>query len=603
MHLSLPTRLLLGAVVTLAAGFQQSSTPAVSTDRYLEYVRYLSGSELEGRGNGTEELNVAAEYLAAEFQALGLAPAGEAGSWFQTFEVTTDTRIGPESTLTLGNRVVQTDQFSAVRFSANTVVDAPLVFVGYGITAPEMHWDDYRDVDVTGKVVVAFRHEPQEKIPESPFDGTEFTTHASLINKAVNAKQHGASGILFVMDPNNHAPDEEKIAETARQSETEDSGIAAAYVALEPMRAFFANAGFDLSTVQQEIDTNLESRSFELDGSSVRIATDVARVRRPVRNVLGAVRGSDPTLRNEWIVVGAHYDHLGLDGEFSLDPNGDGQIHHGADDNASGTAGVLELARIAMARQAELERSVLFMTFAAEEIGLLGSSYFVNHPTVAAEDIVAMINLDMIGRIRNDRVFVSGVGTSPDFAPMLDELTQGGPLGLDFSESGMGASDHMSFNVKHIPVLFFFSGLHGDYHRPTDTADKINADGAATVLGLVYRVLDRLAEEPDRPLYTEVDEPRPLTGSGGGYGPYFGSVPDFRDDLGGVLFADITPGSPAAHAGLAAGDLLVEFAGKPIGNLYDFTYALQAQSPGDVVNVVVIREEERISAEVKLEAR
>jgi Peptidase family M28/PDZ domain len=585
------------------APLQVRPVEGISPDRYLDHVRFLASPELAGRGNGTEGLEEAGDYLAGEFAAMGLEPAGDDGSWFQTFEVTTGTRIGDGNALTLDGTALDPVRFAPMRFSSSAEIHAPLVFVGYGITAPEMHWDDYQGVDVTGRIVVAFRHEPQENIPESPFNGTESTTHASFRNKAVNARQHGAAGILFLMDPNHHSPQEEEIQKTAQGTETGDSGIAAAYVSMDPLLSLFAREGFDLSEAQMEIDTQLVSRSFELPDVEADLVTDVVREHAPVRNVLAAVRGSDPVLRNEWVVAGAHYDHLGTDGEFSLDPAGEGKIHYGADDNASGTSGILELASVASANRDMLERSILFMGFAGEEIGLLGSSYFVNNPTIPIDEIVAMINLDMIGRIQNDHIYVSGTGTSPMFPDLVDEQADGTGLALDFSESGIGGSDHMSFTLKDIPVLFFFSGLHSDYHRPTDTADKINAEGAARVLTLVYRVLDRLAEVPQRPLYTEVDTPRPITGSGGGYGPYFGSVPDFRDDLGGVLFADITPGSPADDAGLRRGDLLVEFADKTIENLYDFTYALQAQAPGDVVTVVVVRDGERITADVTLEER
>jgi len=243
------------------------------------------------------------------------------------------------------------------------------------------------------------------------------------------------------------------------------------------------------------------------------------------------------------------------------------------------------------------------MAFAGEEVGLRGSSHFVAEPTIDIENAVAMLNLDMIGRLRDDHVYVSGVGTSPDFMEALEQVSEPIGLSLDYSDSGMGASDHMSFNIKKIPVLFFFSGLHSDYHRPSDTADKINADGARKVLMLAYQMLGRLAGPVERPLYTEVSEPRPVTGSGGGYGPYFGSIPDFRDDLGGVLFADISPASPADDAGFRAGDLMVEFNGKQIQNLYDFTYALQAETPGNTVTVVVERDGEPVAAEVTLGTR
>ena len=505
--------------------------------------------------------------------------------------------------LSVNGSFVRVRTFSAVRFSTPAEVAGSLVFVGYGITAPEMHWDDYSTVDVTGKIVVVFRHEPQENDENSPFNGTEFTTHASLMNKAINAKQHGAAGVILIMDPNNHGPDEEEIRSTAEGTTTDDSGIAVAYVRMEPVLSQFDQAGFDLGQLQTEIDTQLESRSFEFSDAAVRLTTDVARIHKPVRNVVAAIDGSDPALRDEWVIAGAHYDHLGRDGEFSLERDGNGQIHHGADDNASGTAGILELARIASANRESLKRSVLFIGFAGEEVGLRGSSHFVAEPTIDIENAVAMINLDMIGRLRDNRIFVSGVGTSPNFAASLERFNESVGLRLDYSDSGMGASDHMSFNIKRIPVLFFFSGLHSDYHKPSDTAEKIDAEGAGKVLMLAYQMIDVLANERDRPLYTEVVEPRPVTGSGGGYGPYFGSIPDFRDDLDGVMFADINPGSPAATAGFTAGDIMVDFNGKRIQNLYDFTYALRAQQPGDTITIVVRRNGEQITAEVTLEAR
>jgi hypothetical protein len=281
-----------------------------------------------------------------------------------------------------------------------------------------------------------------------------------------------------------------------------------------------------------------------------------------------------------------------------------GQVHHGADDNASGTAGVLELARLAAKSKHQWKRSVLFMTFAGEEIGLLGSAYFANHPLIPLTNITAMFNMDMIGRLTNDRLFVGGVGTSPTFRPWLEEFNRAVHFQLDYSDSGYSASDHMSFNAKKIPVLFFFSGLHSDYHKPSDTYEKINAAGAVKVLSLVYVMTDKLASDTQHLQYTEVQQPRqPAAGSGGGYGPYFGSVPDFRDDLKGVLFADVRNDSPAAKAGLKQGDLMVQFDGKPIENLYDFTYALNTKKVGDVVVVVVKRNGQELKVDVTLEAR
>jgi aminopeptidase YwaD len=574
----------------------------LSASRYFEHVKFLSSDEMKGRGDGSPELDKAADYIASQFRTLGLRPMGDDNTYFQKFQLTTGAALGPNNELQLnGDKLKINDDFVPITFSDTARFDGPLVFVGYGITAPELHYDDYEGISANGKIVVVLRHEPQESDPHSPFEGTNFTRHASFVSKAINAKQHGAQGIVFITDLNH---EDEQVGSATRTEETDDLGIPAVHAKRAPLLNLFKSAGKDVAAIQKKIDADLKPQSFDLPDSRARISTDVIRTRKTVENVLAGIPGSDPALQNEWVVVGAHYDHLGLGDRNSLAPSQIGQIHHGADDNASGTSGVLEVARLAAKNKSQWKRSVLFLTFAGEELGLLGSSQFVNHPTVPLNNVIGMINMDMIGRLNNDRLFVGGVGTSPNFKPWLDEFNQTVHLQLDYSDSGYGASDHMSFNAKKIPVLFFFSGLHTDYHKPTDTYDKINAAGAVKVLSLVYMMADRMASEAKRLQYTEVQQPKPASaGSGGGYGPYFGSVPDFRDDLKGVLFADVQNNSPAAKAGLKQGDLLVEFDGKPVQNLYDFTYALRAKKAGDVVGVVVRRNGQDVKVNVTLEAR
>jgi hypothetical protein len=577
-------------------------TADLSASRYLDDVKYLASDELKGRGDGSPELDKAADYIASQFRRAGLRPMGDDNTYFQKFELTTGARIGAQNEFDLnGNQLKINDEFVPITFSNTAQASGPLVFAGYGITAPEYHYDDYQGIDAHGKIVVVLRHEPQESDPKSPFDGTNFTSHASFINKAINAKQHGAAGIVYITDLNH---DSEDVGSATRTEETDDLGIPAVHAKREAFLNLFKQAGKDLGGIQKQIDKDLKPESFELPSVHATLATEVIRTRKTVRNVIGALPGSDPALKDQWVVVGAHYDHLGLGDRNSLAPSQIGQIHHGADDNASGTAGVMELARHAAKNKQEWKRSLLFITFAGEELGLFGSSNFVNHPTVPLKDIMGMVNMDMIGRLNNDRLFIGGVGTAPEFKPWLEDLNNPVHLELDYSDSGYGASDHMSFNAKKIPVLFFFSGLHTDYHKPSDTADKINANGAMKVLSLVYMTMDKLSSSEKRLLYHEVQQPQqPASGGGGGYGPYFGSVPDFRDDLKGVLFADVQNNSPAAKAGLKQGDLMVEFDGKPIGNLYDFTYALRAKKPGDIVQVVVKRNGQDVKVNVALEAR
>lgn len=445
-------------------------------------------------------------------------------------------------------------------------------------------------------------HEPQEKDRNSVFDGANLTRHGTLISKTINAKQHGAKAIIVVTDFNHERED---LAAATTAEDFADSGIPAIYASRTVFEDALKPHGVDLAALQRAIDGDLHSRSMTVPQVRAEITADMVRTRKTIRNVIGALPGSDPKLKDQWIVVGAHYDHLGLGGRNSLAPSLTGQIHHGADDNASGTAGVMELARIAGTDPKHWRRSVLFMTFAGEEIGLLGSSWFVNHPTVPLNRIDAMLNMDMIGRMTKDRLYVGGVGTSPELKPLLQSLDPHQDPNLVFSDTGYGSSDHTSFNAKKVPVLFFFSGLHTDYHKPSDTADKINASGAMQVLALVYGAMDRLSTEPAKLPYTELREalPQPATPRSRGYGPYFGSVPDFRDDLTGVLFSAVQDNSPAAKAGLRAGDLLVEFDGKVIQNLNDYAYALRAKQPGDIVQVVVKRQGRDVKTAVLLEAR
>ena len=331
---------------------------------------------------------------------------------------------------------------------------------------------------------------------------------------------------------------------------------------------------------------------------------DIRHVVKTVHNVVAYIPGTT----DEYVILGAHFDHLGMGGPFSLAPSVTA-IHPGADDNASGTAGVIELARW-YSKQPKQRRGILFLNFAGEELGLLGSAWYVAHPELPLAKAVAMINMDMIGRIRDGKVYVGGTSTGSDLRPLLEKVVAKYPLKIDFSEGPeSGSSDHTSFITGQVPSLFFFSGLHSDYHKPSDTWDKIDAPDAAELLAMVSEVADDLRRQPDRPTFVKAaPNPHegavgPVTGSAGGYGPWFGSIPDFGEGVKGVKFADITAGSPAAKAGFKAGDVMVEFDGKKIDNLYDFTYALRAKQAGDKVQVKALRDGKAIEETVLLMKR
>jgi hypothetical protein len=380
----------------------------------------------------------------------------------------------------------------------------------------------------------------------------------------------------------------------------ENVGIVLVQVKNAVVDGWLQSAGKSLKDVQEQINSGTKPESFALP-ESLRVALhiDIETTRATVHNILAWLPGQS----DEYVIVGAHYDHLGRGDADSLAPSQIGEIHPGADDNASGTAGVLELARLLAPQRGQLKRGILFMNFSGEELGLLGSAAWVKSPTRPLEKAVAMINMDMIGRIKDDKVYIGGVGTGSTFKAVLEQAQKDEPFKIEYSAGGYAASDHTSFVTKKIPVLFFFSGLHSDYHRPSDTWDKINAPSAARLLDMVESVVVQLANAADVPVFQVVAEEKPAGGGGSGYGPYFGSIPDFGQTENGVKFSDVKPNSPAAKAGLKAGDVLVQFGDKVIKNLYDFTDALRRSKVGDVVDVKVLRDGQPVTASVKLEQR
>jgi hypothetical protein len=304
------------------------------------------------------------------------------------------------------------------------------------------------------------------------------------------------------------------------------------------------------------------------------------------------IEGSDPKLKDEYLVIGAHYDHLGLGGAGSLVPD-TVAVHHGADDNASGTAGVLELAQAFESQKSAPRRSILFMSFGAEEEGDLGSDYFVKHPLVPLQKIVGMINLDEVGREKDSTLIVYGTGTSPLWDSLLTKFNTPKQFNLKLNPEGFGPSDHASFYAKDIPVLFFFTGVHEDYHKPSDTWDKINAEGEQSILEFVEKIAYDVADREEKPLFTKADSPRQMGGNAG-LRVYFGTIPDYAEQVNGVKISAVRKGSPAEKARVMGGDIIVKLGGKTIKNIYDYTYALQDLKPGDEVELTVKRGDKMI---------
>ncbi len=572
--------------------------------RYLDDIKALTTPAMEGRGDGTKGLTRAEHLLEHRYKELGLEPAGN-HSYQQPFTVITGARLKGANHLRVQTAEHKFDlklneEYVPFSFSSSGSASGPLVFAGYGATAPEFGYDDYSGLDVKDKIVVVLRYEPAGFAEKSGNAG--LTQHSQLITKAINARNHGARAVVLVngqLQPG----EEDLLTRFGSVSGPVDAGILLVQVKNAEAEKWFAAAGKSLAELQGQINHSGKPASFAFpDTVHISVNVGIENTKATVNNVLAYLPGQT----DEYVIVGAHYDHLGRGNFDSLAPSQIGQIHPGADDNASGTAGVLELARYFAPMKGKLRRGILFANFAGEELGLLGSAEWVKEPTKPLDKAVAMLNMDMIGRIKDDKIYVGGVGTGSTFAGLLKASQNKARLHIEYSLSGYASSDHTSFVSKKIPVLFFFSGLHSDYHKPSDTWEKINSQAAVRLLALVADVTEQLASAPERSAFQTAKEETPVGGvaaAGGGYGPYFGSIPDFGQVENGVRFSDIRPGSPAAKAGFKAGDVLVQFGDKPIKNLYDFTDALRRSKIGDVVEVTVLRDGKPVTAKVKLEQR
>jgi hypothetical protein len=593
---------LLVAVLSVAA---PTATGPADGQRYLSDIKTLTENKMEGRGDGTRGLVRAEHFLESRYKSLGLMPAGTQG-FLQPFTVTTGAKLKGKNHLTIqlaeNKMELKLDQdFVPFSYSESGSVAAPLVFTGYGVTADEFGYDDYVGLDVKGKIAVVLRYEPGSFAAKTGNQGP--TRHSQLITKAINARNHGAKGLILV---NGKLGDGEQdlLTRFGSVSGPANVGILFAQVKNNVAEKWFQAAGKSLKDVQDQINSAGMPGSFALpENLRATLSIQIETIHAKVNNVLAYLPGKT----DEYIVLGAHYDHLGRGNFDSLAPSQIGQIHPGADDNASGTAGLLELARLLTPMKGHFQRGILFASFAGEELGLLGSAAWVKNPTRPLDKAVAMLNMDMIGRIKDDRVYIGGVGTGSTFQKILDEARDASHLKFDYAQGGYASSDHTSFVAQKIPVLFFFSGLHADYHKPSDTWEKINPDSAARLLNVVAGTTVAIASASERPAFNNVLDSNPhsggVPGGGGGYGPYFGSIPDFGQTENGVKFSDVKPGSPAAKAGLKAGDVLIQFGDKPIKNLYDFTDALRRSKVGDVVHVTVLRDGKELQADVKLEQR
>jgi len=584
--------------------FQDGQQPITVTEELRHDVQFLASPELTGRGVDTPGIRLARDYLAAEFARAGLRPGGDNGGFFQPFDVAVGVTVNQPSSLTLDqNASLELNKdWIPLGLSKSDNVEGELVFAGYGITAKENGYDDYADVNVKGKIVLILRYEPAPTDDKSPFKTPpEYSVHAALRTKANNARDHGAVGMILV-DLNHDNEEQPELLSTRNSLWRGGNSVVAAQVRREVLQKSLDARGVSLRDLKEKIDRTGKPASMAIPGAMAKLQMTLKEDHERAENVVGILPGADPNLRDQRVVIGAHYDHLGFGHFGALDRQAEGKVHPGADDNASGTAVLLELARRMAKLPVKPDRTIVFAAFSGEELGLYGSRHYIessNSPSA----IKAMINLDMVGRLRENRLTVFGARSGENLSDLVTKNARA--LGLDITDSNdVGRSDHMSFYSKKIPVLHFFTGTHGDYHRATDTWDKLNFEGMAKISDLVLVTALEIANRKEPIRFVSLpSRPSETAGSARGVRVYLGTIPDYGAVATGVLLAGVSSGSPAAQAGLREGDVIVRLGDKDIQNIEDLTDALQAHKSGDQVNVVVLRGGAPITLQATLSSR
>jgi aminopeptidase YwaD len=577
--------MMIGVVLLVALALADRTS--VSVSNLQAHVKYLSSPELEGRFAIAPGAHRAADYIARVFEQSGLEPKGTNG-YFQDWELTLGFKPGADNSLKIrGGRIWEApvEAIRPLNLTANTKVEGELVFVGYGISQPNAGYDDYESVDVSGKIAVILRGAPNWE-GVSP----DIQRAARIAPKVQTALQKGAVGVILV-----NQPDNDRLLPLGMRGRAPAANAALLSVQASVGDKLLQPLGLTVAEAVKRINETGTPISAELN-LSAEMSASIEPNRGVARNVVGFIPGNDPQLRDEVIVIGAHYDHLGYGEVGSLAPE-PGDIHYGADDNASGTAAIMELARLLAQNRDRLKRSVLVIAFSAEEEGLLGAEYFVQNPTIPRENIVAMLNFDMVGRMSNNRVSVSGVGTAAEWEGIL-KTANTESLNLQLSQSASGGSDHMPFMRREIPVLFFFTGMHPDYHRPSDTWEKINYEGQAQIVALAERVVYDLASRPERLQYTRPQRSEPQQDAPRrAFRVRIGLIPSYSEQEG-VLLEGVAPGSPAEQAGLKAGDRIVAVMGQRIRNIEELTSLYDKMEPGKPVEFTIVREGKELKLQV-----
>ena len=574
-----------------ASGYTQTAT----TSRTRGHVEVLASPKMEGRMTGSPGEKLAADYLVAELKKIGAQPLPGMKDFRMPFAFTAGSKDAGSQITYYGN---QSWKFtggavSALSFSDSGQAIGDAVFAGYGLVVPESQnfgYDSYAGLDVKDKVVVVLRYFPEDA--DQKTRGI-LARYADLRYKAQAARQRGARGMVVVTGP--RSPNAGKVVPMSFDTAIAGSGIVAVSVSGEAAAPIFTTAGKNLEAVQKELDSgNPHVAGFAIKGLLITIDANITREQQTGNNVVGYLPATTATtgVSKPWIAAGAHFDHLGRGGAGNslADQKEVNAIHHGADDNASGTATVLAIGE-ALSKQPR-KRNLVLAFWSGEELGLLGSNAFVSKPPVPNEQLAAYLNFDMVGRVADNKLTVQATGTSGTWPKLLEQANVAAGFDLTLQPDPYQPTDVSSFNAVNVPSLAFFTGAHTEYHKPSDTAEKINYEDLDRVAELATAIVKRLMDTSDAPQFTKVDQ-KMESGGRTGLRLFTGTIPDYATDVKGLLLGGVIGGGPAEQAGLQKGDVIVEIAGQSIANIYDYTYALELLKIGQPAKVVYMRGSEK----------
>ena len=581
--------IIMGGVMIVSKSNKEKIDPGsaeIMTFEILEHIKYLSSDKLEGRFPGSEGSKKAIKYISKNWEAQGVLPAGTK-KYEQPFSYISKVSLGNRNILRVRNsksRYKIKKDFIPIGWSGNGNIDDEVVFVGYGFDIDDsLSWNDYINVNVKNKWVLMFLNGPDGNSPHSPYG-----YHKKLYNKVIAARDRGVGGILFM---EREEKENNKLKPLVYRQSASSAGLPIIQITHAVANNIINDKDKTVADLRSKIDQELASFSFELD-RKVSARVNLKFEKETATNVIGFIEGSDPILNKEYIIIGAHYDHLGYGGHMSGSLNPDSmQIHNGADDNASGIAGILELSHKLMTNKKLLGRSIIAICFDAEEKGLLGSKFYTQTPTKDLEQTAIMINMDMIGRLNEKPITVGGVGSAKTLSETIEVVQKNHTLKIDKNISGMdfGRSDHASFYREDIPVLFFFTGAHQDYHKPSDDWDKIDYQGEKEVLNFVYDLIVQLSTNKEKPIFTEITNDNSDNQSPS-FNVTLGVIPSYGSQKIGMEIDGISrKNGPADKAGMKKGDIIIEINNKKIRNIYDYMARLAELNSGDKIIVKIIR--------------